>query len=1240
MARQFGGSDESNIDKWNRMLGRRLGRTYTGAPRVSIPSYASGAQQRINRVSRGAAGIPSALVRNYRRASVPSAGGAQYGSTAVQNIWNRTLQDLNTDFAQNANEMVAVENAAAAREPSPDRPWYQDIWHAISGIGGEGEEGGFADSIVGRGLDIASRPAYGLFEGLQTVAEQEDQTGFSPQDLWNTVQNFGAGVGRGLTGEDKTGFGQVYEAYKNNPTTALGPTLQRFEQLHPGAESWLSRGIGFAGELGLDPLNYALPAAPRVIGAGEHAGEVATEAILRDLNVNAAGRVADEFAATSHLATPMYRNNPTLLTNRVSSAIDDLFSHSVANVASGGSPGVRLMNERTWPVTVANRVQTEIETAFQKPFFEHVDHLLKYGKADGIYSARVLAARKYNQDFDDFWRGLEDVLISKGNPNPSMDDVLSAIETGRISRSTIDSVVRNVVKKYEPEMRNVREQVFSDVSNPSYRTVGIRLGNKVVPFKAVGRAYQWLNNKTMAKLFHGTGEFAERSIFESSFPGVFGLKTGMARAVGFSSMDAFRREMQTMARKFSKDEAREMQRLLEEGIMHTGDTRIDEGLKFIREHYDNMFREEQVAGARPIQEIGRKVQPTGSERLDNYVYVYNRGGSRRNRSIFKKGRKADINKAGITGAGRWTMAEAKRMGLRPVDNAFEALFLRKMKSQRDFVRSWFLQDLVKNYSIAGGDAVRRLHPRVVASRGLHEVPYDWLELGLKKMAGSAKARKFYLPEEIWQIGERFNKMTGWTSAEWPALGRAFASTITKLKAMLTLPFTGFHMKNFIGDVFMGLMDDINPRAYERVVRKFLLDSSGHVQSFDIIPGHLNIPFKEMVNEYKRYADSGFFEVEFGTYNSITAGQIPKRITRGTVNAVRQASDFREFAPRLVHFTEAYTQEARALWRSGMRDMAEIQRRSGEAALWRVNKYKFDYSALMPWEKVAKTLAFPFYTYLRKALPTLVESMFLNPHYLSTADRILQYNDGSGADDFNQMNWPQWMKDLGFAQLTDEKEPWAITSDLLPMGALDILSSIRPDATESIQDFSREALSNLNPIVQGPLEMGTGRELFGNRPTSDNALEYFLSQLPLLSDINQEVVDIPGVPGGVTDKSWMERIINERLLGLGMPIRKVTTEMQSQQQQENRDRLIDEPLQQFNYSQDRYTITQAEAPDGSFIYRIRDNLVEGDEGVVALAKTPTEALSIASRLPGVNYQQQYVDPYHQPNMDDVIRQLGG
>lgn len=122
-----------------------------------------------------------------------------------------------------------------------------------------------------------------------------------------------------------------------------------------------------------------------------------------------------------------------------------------------------------------------------------------------------------------------------------------------------------------------------------------------------------------------------------------------------------------------------------------------------------------------------------------------------------------------------------------------------------------------------------------------------------------------------------------------------------------------------------------------------------------------------------------------------------------------------------------------------------------------------------------------------------------------------------------------------------------------------------------------------------------------------------------------------MPG--SDRSVLSRILNDRLTGLGLPIRQITAEQQQQQQQENRDQFIDDPLQGFNNSQDRYYISTGD----DFTYRVNDQMTGAELGIF---QTPQEAIAAAQQLPGANYQQPFVDPRRYPTQLDVENVLRG
>jgi hypothetical protein len=274
---------------------------------------------------------------------------------------------------------------------------------------------------------------------------------------------------------------------------------------------------------------------------------------------------------------------------------------------------------------------------------------------------------------------------------------------------------------------------------------------------------------------------------------------------------------------------------------------------------------------------------------------------------------------------------------------------------------------------------------------------------------------------------------------------------------------------------------------------------------------------------------------------------------------------------------------------------------------------------MPWERNLKSLAFPFYTYTRKALPTLLEQMYINPHLFSTANRFMQYRDGSAADNFNFLNISNWMRDMGFANLTDEEEPLMLTGDILPTNALDILSS------NSIPEASQDLLQNLSPMMLAPIELGMGREAFNNQPIEDGTLNYLEGKIPLVGDIQDF--------GQRFNDPW--KWMSERFMGAGIPIRRLTSGQQNQQMETNFDQLVESPLKNFNYSQDRFTINMTS--QGTF--SVYDKV---DDRRLAEFATPEQAIQWAkNNLPMYQAPQQNAfQPPTQDFMNQTYRALTG
>lgn len=199
---------EDQIDRFNRLLGNRIGRPTT---RYKSPvDQFAGAPARIRAAARGTTYIPKSITKAYKDSTSPVGRGSSVSPEVVNTIWNNTYDRLMRDFNENSAEIEAIATANQEQKDSEDRPWYGDLANAI-GIGDLDDSGfissdtGFGGSLIGRGLDILSRPAYGLAEGLQSVAEHEDQS-WSPSNLASSFGDLFSGFARGFSGEDKTGF--------------------------------------------------------------------------------------------------------------------------------------------------------------------------------------------------------------------------------------------------------------------------------------------------------------------------------------------------------------------------------------------------------------------------------------------------------------------------------------------------------------------------------------------------------------------------------------------------------------------------------------------------------------------------------------------------------------------------------------------------------------------------------------------------------------------------------------------------------------------------------------------------------------------------------------------------------------------------------------------------------------------------------------------------------------------------
>jgi hypothetical protein len=559
--------------------------------------------------------------------------------------------------------------------------------------------------------------------------------------------------------------------------------------------------------------------------------------------------------------------------------------------------------------------------------------------------------------------------------------------------------------------------------------------------------------------------------------------------------------------------------------------------QWIMQQYKNMA----------LEEVSMGVRSANDTLPANYAYVYNQGGQRQPRTDFKRERKAAINGklAPITDMGT---AEAKRRGLRPVEDAYEALLLRKMKSNRDLTRAWFKSDILDHYG--------------VMSKNLSE--YERVRRGLEKIENlpdiykTAKGESWYLPKEMNNILKKFGELSSMNNSEAGQFVRMVDSVMNKWKATATLPFPGFHIRNMIGDIFMGFLDGVRSPTYSEIFRKRALSHSGKKTSYRI-GQNLELTHDELIDLYKTNAASGgFYATDINPQRVMGA---PARV----VQKARDISEGREDLGRIAHFLHALRDEYPSA--AGKVKNPEIaKRRAVEAAVYRVNQYKFDYGALTAFEKNVMKRIMPFYTYTRKAIPTLAESFFLAPRQMSRVGRLMDQRSGDDNNsNFLHMMVPQFHREIGYAALTDEENPWIVNQSMLPTGVLNIGEG------EDLSSRLRSILSAVNPAALAPFEMAAEKQFFTEAPIEDN-LQYMLSKFAPYQALNTQTTD------AAKDKTFLERALSSRLGGISVD--RISDRQQGFSLQDLRDQSIDEPIRSFNDANPTLRLYFSERKTGS------------------------------------------------------------
>jgi hypothetical protein len=208
----------------------------------------------------------------------------------------------------------------------------------------------------------------------------------------------------------------------------------------------------------------------------------------------------------------------------------------------------------------------------------------------------------------------------------------------------------------------------------------------------------------------------------------------------------------------------------------------------------------------------------------------------------------------------------------------------------------------------------------------------------------------------------------------------------------------------------------------------------------------------------------------------------------------------------------------------------------EQAARRVAKWNIDYSAITPFERKIRKYFIPFYTFMRKATPLMLEAMVTRPGKIANYEKTknaLEVLLGVPPQKDDGVVWPFWAEQAGKVRLTSGDEPFFM-KDPSPLNVLN-----RTFGGDENTDIASNLVNQLSPGIKAPIEVASRRTLFNQREIT-NWGDWAAAQVPSLS-IGARAA---GSPLEASETANPERSTAERITNLlGVPVQKMTQNRQ-------------------------------------------------------------------------------------------------
>lgn len=948
--------------------------------------------------------------------------------------------------------------------------------------------------VARRAGDLASRPLNALAEGTRRYISDTADEGnpfTAADDVWR-------GIGEGLGGYKKTGFGdvgrQLIEDQKILPNPDWLPAreltmdlldpqgvikkqldinkeieagrepttqLQPWEQERLGTDLASLGYLGLAGDLVLDPLNLVGGGVIKATRGGVETAEGARgiEA-LRDISKSTVAKTLEESAlpiSKSRTAAPA----------RITDAINAKLEQTALELSGGPNIGKVVGADRTAQHTAALAGATATRAEMTADFDRAMSKFVELKDAGALTDDARKALRK-NPYFRQWEEEIPNILKEKSKTGQIPKKYLTksgSLKVEALSDDIFHEAAMRVRSSFDEETRKVYKSMVEAFNRDMVKRPGFKLGDKQFTVGSkkfwgkVNTATDWLRDTALGRAFS----------FERHAPGVSGAIASGAKTSGVRWADDIHSEFLHNIGDLTRQEDELLHRARLTGEKFAGD--LGEKQKILDEYYNQLWDLQVRAGLENVDKIPNK----------NYAFEYFSG---KDENI--KAARALRKKLLESGDPDWYAKFQNSTQYSKVRSLSKSARQNYIYHVNDVIRQLVRQEmrdrLISTYGIKAADISDELLATMPMkrvrdlkdSRGFKIKLTPTLE---KELAAAQKslgkgAMDWYLDDEAANILLRFEEWSKLgNNPETDTLLRGLDRLTRFVKTTNTVPFPPYHIRNMITDYITGSMDGVKFADWEEVAGKQAkLTGFGGIKKDPTVTVNLgghDILYSRMREAYDSTAGSvGFYRTDLPA-----SGTTLRSHLSGVGEKAKGLSQKREDWGRIAHFKHALTEEYPAAL-SRYKSESKAWEVATQAAAYRVNKYHADYGALTNFEGTVMKRAIPFYTYSRRMIPVMAESMFMNPSYWVVGNKLQKLQAGVMGEE-QPPNWytrPEWMNEIGYSSFPNSS--WGIApNSLLPTGILQQWIGKNP------QDTVKNFVSSANPMLRLATDIAYEKDAF-------------------------------------------------------------------------------------------------------------------------------------------------------------------